>query len=206
MSDFATLFAEICRPSLREVAVGDPVFNQGDQASHIFQVIGGRVRLVRHTPEGGVLTLYRAGTGETFAEAALFAEYYHCSAVVDEGGRVACFPKRELLPGLSSRPQLLLDLVAHFSAQVRRLRTLLELRSIVSAPERVMHYLRLRADPGDGRCRLPGALKDVAMELGMAHETFYRVLATLQKEGRIDREGRCIVLRSPEQKENVHAR
>jgi len=195
MNDFATLFAEICRPRLREVAATDPVFRQGDPADHIFQVVDGKVRLIRHTPEGGVLTLYRAGAGETFAEAALFAERYHCSAVVDEAGRVACFPKRELLAGLASRPDLMLDLVAQLSGQVRRLRTLLEIRSIVAAPERIMHYLRLHADQADGHCRLPGTLKDVAMELGLAHETFYRVLAKLQKDGKIDRSGRCIRLR-----------
>ncbi len=195
MNDFTTLFAEICRPLLRELGVGDLVFRQGDGAAHIFQVIEGKVRLIRHTSEGGVLTLYRAGAGETFAEAALFAECYHCSAVVDEAGRVACFPKRELLAGLTSQPELMLDLVAQLSGQVRRLRTLLEIRSIVSAPERVMHYLRLRANPANGNCPLPGTLKDVAMELGLAHETFYRILAALQKEGKIDRAGRSIRLR-----------
>jgi len=195
MSDFSTLFAEICRPHPRDLAVGDLVFRQGDRAAHIYQVYSGKVRLIRHTPEGGVLTLYRAGAGETFAEAALFAECYHCSAVVDEAGSVACFRKRELLVGLTSQPAIMLDLVAQLSGQVRRLRTMLEIRSIVSAPERVMHYLRLQADPADGCCRLPGALKDVAMELGLAHETFYRVLAALQKEGKIDRAGRCIRLR-----------
>ena len=195
MSDFATLFAEICRPRLRELAAGELVFRQGDRAAHIFQVMSGKVRLIRYTPEGGVLTLYRAGAGETFAEAALFAECYHCSTVVDESGSVACFPKRELLAGLASRPAIMLDLVAQLSAQVRRLRTLLEIRSIISAPERIMHYLRLQADPTDGHCRLPGTLKDAAMELGLAHETFYRVLAALRKEGKIDRAGRCIRLR-----------
>lgn len=194
MHDFAGLFAEICRPLCREVEADTPVFCQGETITHIFQLAEGEVRLVRYTPDGTALTLYRAGAGETFAEAALFAERYHCTALADRSGTVLCFSKRELLAGLTAHPELLLELVSLFARQTRELRTLLELRSIVSAPERVMHYLRLRTPATSGICRLPGPLKEVARELGMAPETFYRVLAALEKEGRITRAGRNIGL------------
>ena len=69
---------------------------------------------------------------------------------------------------------------------MRHLRLLVELRSIQTAAERVLHYLRVQAD-ARGRVRLPAPLISGARELGMAHETFYRSLAELEKSGTLRR-------------------
>jgi CRP-like cAMP-binding protein len=195
MSDLASLFSTICRPRQREIAAGDTVFQQGDPAGDIFLVAAGCVRLVRYTADGDALTMFRAKPGETFAEAALFAEVYHCTAVADLASRVSCFPKAQLLKGLEEQPAAMLDLIALLSSQVRKLRTLLEIRSIHAAPARTMQYLRLHVDARTGVYSPAGSLKDVALELGLAHETFYRTLASLERDGKITRKGRCILVR-----------
>jgi len=192
MNDLANLFSTMCQPRQLEVAAGGTVFQQGDQASDIFLVVNGQVRLIRYTTAGESLTQYRAMPGQTFAEAALFSDMYHCTAVADMESKVACFPKKRLLQGLEEQPKVMLKLVAHLSRQVRDLRTLLEIRSIRSAPARILQYLRLQANPQTGAYTVPGHLKDLAVELGLAHETFYRVLAALEKEGRIKRNDRLI--------------
>ena len=45
-----------------------------------------------------------------------------------------------------------------------------------------------------GVFHLPGVLKDVAADVGLTHEAFYRALATLEKQGRIARGARVIRL------------
>ena len=41
----------------------------------------GEIRLARSDPEGREVILFRAQPGDTFAEASLFSETYHCDAV-----------------------------------------------------------------------------------------------------------------------------
>ncbi len=75
---------------------------------------------------------------------------------------------------------------ALLAAQVRHLRLAVELRSIRSASDRVLQSFRLRADH-NRRVSLSGSLVDLAGELGLAHETLYRTLSSLEEEGSIRR-------------------
>jgi CRP-like cAMP-binding protein len=195
MSELATLLGAICESRQREIKAGGALFQQGDPADDIFLVREGMVRLVRYTSDGDAITMFRALPGQTFAEAALFADFYHCSAVADLASRVTCFPTGQLLRGLENKPTVMLELIARLSGQVRELRTLLETRSIKTASERTMHYLHLHADPGTGVFTHAGSLKELAAKLGLAHETFYRTLRYLEKEGKISKTGRTIMLR-----------
>jgi DNA-binding IclR family transcriptional regulator len=81
------------------------------------------------------------------------------------------------------------------SYQVHDLRTLIELRTIRSAKERVLTYLLQHAEIGGNTVHVAGSLKDLAQELGLAHETFYRTLAELEREGRVERGPAAIKLK-----------
>jgi hypothetical protein len=70
----------------------------------------------------------------------------------------------------------------------------MELRNIHSARERVPQYLRLRAGNCGRRIALDGHLQDIAAEIGVTREAFYRTLAALEAEGRIVRTGNSIQL------------
>ena len=89
--ELAELLQSLCSSRLRDIPAGGAVFRQGDPAADIFLVIDGRIRLVRYTDEGEALTLFTARAGQTFAEAALFADRYHCTAMADKASRVAAF-------------------------------------------------------------------------------------------------------------------
>jgi CRP-like cAMP-binding protein len=64
----------------RDLRAGATLFRQGDPAVAVYVIERGRIALVRHTSEGRRVTLFTAGAGESFAEAALFSEVYHCDA------------------------------------------------------------------------------------------------------------------------------
>jgi len=192
-TELAELLQSLCTSRMRNIPAAGTVFRQGDPAADIFLVVDGRIRLVRYTDEGEALTLFRALAGQTFAEAALFADRYHCTALADKASRVAAFAKDDLLTALGAHPPLMLRLIALLSRQVRELRTLLEIRTIKAATDRILQYLRLQADPR-GIFTVPTTLKDIAQELGLAHETLYRELANLEREGTISRDGSFICL------------
>lgn len=176
----------------RDLRAGATLFRQGDPAVAVYVIERGRIALVRHTSEGRRVTLFTAGAGESFAEAALFSEVYHCDAVAEVPSRVTVVPKAKLHALLKLRGQAAERLTARLAHQVQTLRTRLELRSIRSARERVYQALMLAAGPDGRTAALESPLKTVASEIGLTQEAFYRAMAALEAGRRIRRRGRCI--------------
>jgi CRP/FNR family transcriptional regulator, dissimilatory nitrate respiration regulator len=68
-----------------------------------------------------------------------------------------------------------------------------ELRNIRSADDRVLQHLHLSVSK-DGAVVFDRPLLEVAEDLGLTHEAYYRALATLTRAGAIKRVGRTIRL------------
>jgi len=181
--------------SVRELAEGELLFQQGDLASAIFEVANGRVRLLRRTIGDHLVAMYTARRGDLLAEAALFSNVYHCDAVAAAPSRVRVYPKRALLAALRRSPALFEAFATRLAGQLQALRARLELRNIRSARERLLRYLRL-SNAGDGRAlAIEGHWQDLAADLGLSREALYRTLAALEAEGAIKRCATSIVLK-----------
>jgi len=174
---------------------GEALFRQGDPASALFEVELGRLRLIRHTIDNRPVTLHTAQAGGLVAEAALFAERYHCDAVAAVASRVRIYPKRALLAAFRNDAAQAERFMAVLAQQIHGLRSRLEERNIRSARERVLNRLVLAADADTRTVRLDGTLMDLAAEIGLSHEALYRTLAALEKDGAIARTRAGIVLR-----------
>jgi CRP-like cAMP-binding protein len=179
--------------SLRDFAVrrslkaGDVLFRREDRPLGLFLLERGEIRLTRSDPEGREITLFRAQPGETFAEASLFSEMYHCDAVASVPSVVHLLPRSAVLGVFALEPNIAQAFMATLAHQVMTLRTRLENRNLRTARERVLHHLGLQASGIDRVVRVNGSLKVMAAELGLTHESLYRTLATLEVEGVIDR-------------------
>lgn len=184
---FVELLSSIAKPEIKSLKKEEVLFRQGDVATHIYAVMEGCVKLVRYTIEGCSVTMHTAHTGESFSEAALFSEIYHCNAEVISPATVLCYPKDQVLEMLQTNAEKSKDYITLLTRQVRSLRTLLELRSVRSAHQRIFQFLLLHADPQNLEVKIKGTYKDMAHELGLTHESFYRSLAKLEKEGTIQR-------------------
>jgi CRP/FNR family transcriptional regulator, dissimilatory nitrate respiration regulator len=176
------------------LTAGQSLFHQGDVTRAIFVVISGQVSLMHYTDAGRSIKHYEVRTGESFAEAALFNEVYDCSAIADVPSRIAAFPKQAFLSALRQHPALSEGLIAQLAQRFHQAKVLLELRSIRSARDRVLHYLELEAYPNGKTVSLDKSLKDIAEEIGLSQESLSRVLSQLEKEGVISRKKRQIVL------------
>jgi CRP-like cAMP-binding protein len=177
----------------KEYKPGEHVFSQGDTAHNIFAVKKGQVKLERYTAEGRVVVMHVAEDGESFAEAALFSDIYHCNAIVTLPTIIHIYDKMPILDTLGSDQDKAKDYIALLSRQIRQLRSKLELRNILSARDRILQYFYLTSQGGDVVV-LDKNLKDIAADIGLAHETFYRELAKLEKDGLITREKNKILL------------
>jgi CRP/FNR family transcriptional regulator, dissimilatory nitrate respiration regulator len=179
----------------RSLARNQVLFRQGDKVTAIYFVEEGRLRLERRTFDGRLLVLGTTPKGQFFVEAALFSDRFHCDAVATEPSQVRVYPKAAVLDALRADPENAMSFLKLMAHQVIALRQRLEVMKVRSAKERVMLYLDLHAG-GDGRSvELQSQLQDIASELGLTREAFYRTLTGLEKAGAIKREGGRILLK-----------
>lgn len=182
--------------SEQSLAADSYLFHQGDTANAVFAVASGIVRLERHTVDGQTIVIHRARAGESLAEAALYADSYHCDAIAEGPARIIVYPKPAMLALLRADPVIAESVTTALAHHVQGLRARLELRNLRPANKRVHAYLELLADDA-GHVVLDRTLKELASEIGLTHEALYRALATLAHTGNIVRDGQRISLRPP---------
>ena len=147
----------------------------------------GRIQLNRNTADGCPTVLQVSLAGEMVAEASLFSDSYHCSAIADRSSTGFSIRKQNIMEYLSSSPQASMQVMEILAREIRDLRTLHEIRNIRSAKERVFSYLQLLSDE-QAQVHFLMSLKDVAYRLGLSHEAFYRALKQLEDDSLIQRE------------------
>jgi CRP/FNR family transcriptional regulator, dissimilatory nitrate respiration regulator len=165
------------------------LFRVGTQPRYIHFVEEGAVRLVRHGRHGEEVVLHDARPGEFLAEASLDSSRYHCDAVASQPSVVLRATKADFQRLLADDPDFARSWIALLAAQLRTARARVERLSLRSADERIRHLLQ--SEGRGSRCELEitGSLKDLARRLGLTHESLYRTLARMQKDGVIAREG-----------------
>ena len=140
------------------------------------------------------MVMHVARPGETFAEAALFVDAYHCDAIAQVTSSVSVIRKRDLLRDMRRDPTEVLELARVLAGQVRDLRARLEIRNIRAADERLLAWLRLKARGNPSCVELDCTWTHVAEEVGLTREAIYRALSAMRRTGRITTEGRVVRL------------
>jgi CRP-like cAMP-binding protein len=163
------------------------VFRKGDAVQAVFFVLDGEVRLSRFAKDGSEIALHRAGRGEFFAEAALNAPRYDCNARASQSSALLAFPAGKVHKLLDKDPEFAHQWVALLARQLHAARARLERLALKSAAERVLHYLHIEGKGPRCEVALSGSVKDLAKELGLTHESLYRTLARLERDGVIVR-------------------
>ena len=180
----------------RTLKAGQSLFRMGTRPAGLYEVVKGKIRLVRIDASGRESILYSAVAGNVIAEASLFSPVYHCDALASVSSVVRLYPKAAILAEFQRDPKAAQAFMAVLAREIMRLRTRLELSNIHSARDRVRHYLALNA-AADGQIVLPGTIKELAADLGLSHEALYRTLAAMQRDGEIERARGKITLARP---------
>jgi CRP/FNR family transcriptional regulator, dissimilatory nitrate respiration regulator len=180
---------------VHELARNEYLFRQGEAVATVYEVLAGRMRMVRRTIDDHLVVLHTARAGELFAESSLFADVYHCDAVAAAPSQLRAYPKPEFIAALRAAPVGWEPITARLAHQLQHLRTQMEMRNIRSARERVLQYLRLHSDARARSVRIEGEFQDLAADLGLSREALYRTLARLESDGAIGRDEKRIVLK-----------
>jgi CRP/FNR family transcriptional regulator, dissimilatory nitrate respiration regulator len=182
----------------RVLGPGDFLFRIDTPTAGLYEVVKGRIKLVRIAPSGRETILYTAAAGDFVAEASSFSPTYHCDAIAATDSVVRLYPKRSLFAAFRENPQAAQAFMGMLAREVMSLRTRLEQRNIHTARDRVRHYLTLNAGADGRTVVLSGTLKELAGELGLSHEALYRTLADMAADAEIERLEGKIRLKSPD--------
>lgn len=154
----------------------------------------GAVRLMRFGRSGEEVVLHQAIAGEFFAEASLDSTRYHCDAVAQEPSALLQIPAVALRHLLEVDPRFAREWVALLASRLRAVRMRVECLCLKNAAERIRHLMLSEGRGPACELTVEGTLKDLARSLGLTHESLYRNLATMEREGIIEREGMTLRL------------
>lgn len=170
---------QLAKKDLLHIALepAETLFVQGSEPAGLFYLVSGAVDLKRTTATGHNILIHHAKVRDTFAEASLFSDNYHCTAFgVQKSELILC--KRAAIERLFDTDIAFARAMAsRFASQIQMSRRRVELLSIRSALERVLEALN------DGL--LFEDITSFADAIGLAPETVYRNLAQLSKDGKV---------------------
>jgi CRP-like cAMP-binding protein len=163
------------RPVLRrqiEVEAGTTLFRRDDPVRRLHVVEAGCVHLVRYGESGSAAVMQRASAGDVLAESSIFAERYHCDALVVADSVLWTGDMADVRAALDRDSRLAESLGRHLAREVMRMRSRVEVLTRKTVQDRLDGWLALNGDI------LPpkGAWRSVAEDMGVSPEAFYREL------------------------------
>jgi CRP-like cAMP-binding protein len=177
----------------RAVGGKEWLFRRGDPSTAIYEVESGAIRLEHSLDSGGELLFDDAGAGAVIGETSLLIGLCLCDARAVAPSEIRFIPRAAALSHLRANGQSALNFAAYLAREVTATRKRLELLRIRPAEERLLRWLLVRSG-GKNALRVDISWKDVASEIGLAHETLYRALARLEEQERVRRKGRSITI------------
>ncbi|MCP4686214.1 MAG: Crp/Fnr family transcriptional regulator [bacterium] len=201
------LFSQLDDSALDEIASaavtrkanrGEMLFSEGDPAHSFFIVGSGKVKVFKLSPEGKEQILMIAQTGDSVAEAALFAGgAFPASAQTMENSELLAINREKFVGLLGRNPDLAVNLIARLSGLLRQMTRLVEGLSLTDVTTRLAHYLSSqRESTGQQLVKITLSEKKttLASQLGTIPETLSRSLAKLVREGVIAVDGPRITI------------
>ena len=169
------------------------IFEEGKEARGFYLLITGHLKLVKTSPEGKEYIIRLVGSGESFAEAAVFGDIpYPATAVALEDCYTLFFPKGPFLHHLAASPALARNMLATLSRLMFHLTIQLEDLSLKEVSARLARYLLDRCQTIHGKiaeglyCELPTTKTQLAAYLGTISETLSRTLSRFKNLGVIE--------------------
>lgn len=179
-------------PSLLTIKSGEIIFHAEESAPSIFGVQTGKIQLVRYLENGHMSHQYAVHSGAWFGEDGLFKPAYQNSAIATQPSQIIAIPTQTFLTLLRHDPELSLTFVKQLSKQLHIAKTMMTLRCIRSAYERVLAYLNTLPTARKRTIVLDCSLKEIAEQICLTPEVVSRSLRKLQDNGVIRRNQRKI--------------
>lgn len=181
---------------LIDMVDGESLFFQGDEASHFYLVLSGRIKLYRLSPEGKEKVVEIMEPGATFAEALMFMDqpHYPVTATALAPSRVIAVNSRDFKAMLRESIDTCFVLMGSMCFRLRSLIREIDALSLDTGTVRTVSYLLNQAPPDSDRFELRVAKSVIASRLSVKPETFSRILKNLHEKDIVSIEGRKVTI------------
>lgn len=172
-----------------QLARGEHLYLEGDDAHAFYGVIEGAVKVYRTSPAGGEFIVHIQRAGDLVAEAALFdVRRYPASCAALEDALLLRIAGREFTDLLMRRPELSLAVMHAYSRRLRGFVSALEELARKDVKARLAAWLLRGASGGEAGalCPLDVPKRELASMLGTIPETLSRTLTSFKTRGWID--------------------
>ncbi|MCR5034503.1 MAG: Crp/Fnr family transcriptional regulator [Clostridia bacterium] len=169
----------------------ETIFMQEDEASLIYYIAEGRVRVFSVTEDGDEITFEVLHTGRIFGESSFFYGKKRPVTIksINDVVLYACRQDR-LFPYFSEAPELAIEIIKSLSASNDHMALLLKQAYLYDRYQTVASFLldmdRQYSGHLDAENRMPFTHEQIAESTGLARVTVSRVLKEFQKQGLIE--------------------
>lgn len=194
--DAEALGALVAQASVRSYRASTVIIEKGDEASALYVVLSGRVRVFSADDKGKEYVLNELGPGDYLGELALIDDCTRTASVLTlVASRFLVIPKASFQAFLTSHPSVAVHLLKALAARVRKLTEEVERLALCDVYGRLANTLNSRAVAEDGR-RITDALtqRDLAALVGASREMISRIFKDLKSGGYISLEGKRVVI------------
>ncbi len=177
-------------------AKGERLIQKGETLHALQIVIQGQVRVALPLPNGSERLIVLVNRGESFGEACLVEQAptpYH--VIASTNSRLLSIDGAALLKEMRHDVTLCNRMLGVVAKRMLGLLSDTEVCAQRSGAQRVACFLMRQRPENAGQSfliELPASKRDIAAKVGLAPETFSRVLASLHKQGAIRVDGRKI--------------
>jgi CRP/FNR family cyclic AMP-dependent transcriptional regulator len=186
----------IDQAALRTYRANTVVMEKGDEASALYVLLSGRVKVFSADDNGKEIVLNELGPGDYLGELALIEDSTRSASVMTvTPSRFLVIPKASFQAYLMSRPGVALHLIGALAARVRKLTEEVERLALRDVYSRLADTLQARAVEENGRLMTDALTqRDLAALVGASREMISRVLKDLKAGGYIALEGKRVVI------------
>ena len=173
---------------------GELIYCQSQKADYVYILQSGRLKVESYTSDGKPVPLKIVRPGEMFGELAILNRVYCENALCELDSCAIAYPITLIQQAIDCQSEMMKLFTTNLLRTIQFMSYGLELRTIRSAQARVMRYLCLVKSSDTKYIQLDRSYKDIAEQIGLTPEAFYRTLAKLEQKGIISRSGNTICI------------
>lgn len=171
-------------------------FFEEQEGENVYFLTSGMVKLYKTNEEGKEAIIHFVRPGELFAEILLYLRNrYPVTAVATENSTALVINSKKLFEIIKQKPEISMKLIGTLAQRIKYFVNMVENLTLADAQKRFLNYLNnLSAKKNSSTFTLPASKADVALLLGVAPETFSRLLKKMSDDGILKVDGKDITL------------
>jgi CRP/FNR family cyclic AMP-dependent transcriptional regulator len=173
------------------------IINEGDEASSLYIILDGEVKIFLSNEEGREIVINTQGVGDHFGELALLDTAPRSASVMTTmKSTIGVVSKADFSTVLGRHPELALNLIKELTRRVRLLSDSVKTLALMDVYGRVAKTLLSLAERTDGQLVIKNrpTQQEIANRIGASREMVARILKDLQTGNYISIDGRRLTI------------